>query len=480
VSSCTRYDENLVDLVDQIHRTSLRILSELGVRVDHPEMRARLEGAGCRLSEARVFIPEDAVQTTIDHIPSGFHLYGREGRPARIDATGQTLFTNTGILPNIIDFETGLVRRSVRTDVEQTTRLLDAMNEVDIVYVSLVASTDVPAHMATVMDFVSTLENTTKPLIGPGLNDAEESKAVVEMALALRDGDRDALADKPPCAPFVTAITPLTFPAGTVDALQTIALAGLPLVALTNPVMGTTAPYTIASSVALGHAEELAIAVMAHAVRPKLPIVSINTPSVADMHTMTSTTGGPETGLMRGLAVRVARHLGIPSWAHGHTSSPRLDEQASDEKSINCMLIAHALPSLLGGLGGLANVTLTSHEAIVIDNERLGAIRRVLGGIDADDDHLAFDVIADVVHGQSVIVHNHTIKHLRGQEVWNPALARRQGLVNGAPEPGTLREGARETARHLLESHRISPLPRGVKSMIDEIAKAYDISVGMP
>jgi len=34
-----------------------------------------------------------------------------------------------------------------------------------------------------------------------------------------------------------------------------------------------------------------------------------------------------------------------------------------------------------GGLGALANVTVTSYETIILDNERYGAIYRILRGV---------------------------------------------------------------------------------------------------
>ena len=328
--------------------------------------------------------------------------------------------------------------------------------------------------MITINDFAATLANTTKPLVGPGINNGNQAEAIMKMALALRNGDREELAAKPPCAPFIPAITPLYFTTEAVDALEIVALSGLPIMALSNPVMGATSPYTIAGSIALGHAEELAIAIMAHTIRPGLPILSFNTPTVADMRTLLSTSGGPETGLMRSLVVKLANYLGIPSWGHGHSSSARLDEQASDEKSINVLLIANSRPSLLGGLGGLGNVTLTSYETMVMDNERFGAIRRVLKGVTVDDEHLAYDVISDIVNGHNIITHDHTVRFLRAKEVWEPELAHRQGLVNGKPESKTMVERAREVAKDIIDNHIVEPLPDNTQKALEEITNEYD------
>jgi trimethylamine---corrinoid protein Co-methyltransferase len=463
------------DGLEQIHLTSLRILSELGCQIDHLGMRDRLADSGCQAAAGRVFIPPEQVSRALELVPRSFHLYGRSDRPGvEVKPGGSLKFTNTGILPYLVDFESGLVRRTLLSDVETSTRILDALSEVDLVYVSLLDATELPPHLVTVADFTATIRNTTKPLIGPGLTNRDEARTILKMAGALNSSSKASLAERPTCAPFVGAITPLRFPTEVIDALEEIARAGVPLLALTNPIMGITAPYTIAGTVALGHAEMLALIVMAYSLRPGLPVVCFNTPSIADMHTLASTTGGPETGLMRSLAVEVSQYKGIPAWAHGHTSSSRLDVQASDEKSINALLIAQANPSILGGLGGLANATLTSYETLVMDNERFGALRRIERGVAVDEEHLAFQVVAEMVQGGDLLTHPHTLRYLRGSEIWRPKLARRQGLLNGQPEPESSMERARAEVRRIVESHQIEPLSPQVQADIEKSVRQYD------
>ena len=461
--------------IRKIHESALRILAELGVRIEHQDMVDRLIGSGCTAIDGRVHMPAPVTERALGSIPPRCRLHGRSDEAGvLVAAEGPSLCTNTGILPNLYDFETGKVRRSLQADVATSTRVLDALSEVDVVYVSLLDATEMPAHLVTLTDFAVTLANTTKPLVGPGLTNRREARAAIAMAAAVRGG-REALMERPLCAPFAAAITPLHFNADAVDALWEIVAAGLPYMSLTNPVMGLTAPNTIAGTLALGHAEMLAGAVMTQVLRPGAPVISFNTPNAADMRSMTSTTGGPETGLMRAAAVELARHCGIPSFAHGHTSSARLDVQASDEKSLNALLIAQARPALLGGLGGLANVTLTSYETMVLDNERYSALRRIMRGIAVDEDHLAYDVIAETLQG-GVITHPHTVRHLRSGEVWLPRLARRSGLIDGQPESGSTLERARAEARRIIDEHAVAPLPARVQATIDEIIAGYDIA----
>jgi trimethylamine--corrinoid protein Co-methyltransferase len=462
------------DSLQLIHETAVRILAEIGIRTDHADMRDRLADRGCRVEGERVFISPELVAATLQGIPASFTIYGRSTEDDVVVGLDKTYCTNTGIFPNIYDFESGKIRRSTIEDVRTTTRLLDAMDNVHAVYVSLVDATDLKPHIVTVSDFASVLANTTKPLIGPGVTHQAEAEAVVAMARAVRKGDGERLKRCPLCVPFICPISPLYFPKDIVDALMVVAEAGLPIDALPNPVMGLTSPYTIAGTVALGHAEVLASAVMAHTVSPGLPILNQNSPSVADMRSLVSTTGGPETGLIRQTVILLSHYLRVPGCAHGHTSSATLDLQATDEKALNSLLIASARPSLLGGLGALATVTATSYETILLDNERYGAILHILEGVQIDGDHLAFDVIAESADTGSVLTNEHTLRYLRSDKVWKPRLAIRQGMVGGAPGSETSLDRAHAEAKELIDTYQVEPLPDDVQSEINEILGAYD------
>ncbi len=458
----------------RIHETAVRVLAEIGIKTDHADMRERLAGRGCRVESERLFIPPDLVAATLEKVPASFAIYGRSAEDYIELGLNKTYGINTGILPNIYDFESGKIRRSTLEDVRATTRLLDAMDNVHAVYVSLVDATELAPHMVTVSDFAAVLANTTKPLNGPGVTNRVEAETVVAMARAVRGGDDQALKEFPACIPFVCPVSPLYVPRDIVDALSVIAEAGLPLNCLPNPVMGLTAPYSIAGSVAVGHAEVLALIVMAYTIAPGLRILYHNTPSVADMRTLASTTGGPETGLIRRTAVLLSRFLHLPVCAHPHTSSARLDYQAAEEKALNSLFIASARPSLLGGLGGLANVTVSAYEAIVLDNERFGALFRYLDGVQVDADHLGFETIAELAASGSVLGSEHTLRHLYSDEVWKPRLALRQGLVAGEASQETSLDRARAEVKKLLLSYEVAPLPEDVQAEIDRILEAHD------
>ncbi len=459
-----------------IHETAVKTLLEIGFKTDHKWIRERLADRGCRVEDERVFIPPELIDSSLRETPNSFKVYGRQLDHYITVGSDNTYGINTGIVPNIYDFDSGNIRRSTLDDVRKTTRLMDAMEYLHAVYVSLVDATELAPHMVTVSDFAAVVANTTKPLIGPGVTNRAEAETIVNIARVVRGGDGDQLKKYPICVPFICPLSPLFFPKNIVDALICIATSGLPIIALTNPIMGLTAPYTIASTVALGHAEVLASMVIAHTITPGLPILNQNTPSVADMKTLASTTGGPETGLIRQMTISLSNQLGMPSCAHGHTSSSSLDYQAAAEKTLNGLLIALARPSLLGGLGGLANVTLTSYESILLDNEIYGAIFRTLAGVQVDTDHLAFDSVRESADSGEFLTNELTLRYLRSNEVWTPRLAVRQGLVGGIPvSEGSIERAHAETGR-LLDVHTIKPLEITTQLEINSILDTYDQS----
>jgi len=133
-----------------------------------------------------------------------------------------------------------------------------------------------------------------------------------------------------------------------------------------------------------------------------------------------------------------------------------------------------ARPSLLGGLGGLANATLTSYESILIDNEGYGAIFRTLAGVQVDKDHLAFDTVRELADSGEFLTNEHTLRYLRSNEVWAPRLAVRQGLVGGIPASEDSIERAHAETRRLLDTHTVEPLEKNTQLEVNSILDTYD------
>ena len=70
----------------------------------------------------------------------------------------------------------------------------------------------------------------------------------------------------------------------------------------------------------------------------------------------------------------------------------------------------------------MASLTVASYEQLVIDNEIMRVLRKMVRGIKLDKDTLAVDVIAAAAEDQSYLLQEHTLKYLRNDEVFIPDL----------------------------------------------------------
>jgi len=52
--------------VEAIHEATLRVLSEVGIVLDHPQIRERLADSGARFNNGRVQLPPDLVENSIE------------------------------------------------------------------------------------------------------------------------------------------------------------------------------------------------------------------------------------------------------------------------------------------------------------------------------------------------------------------------------------------------------------------------------
>ena len=237
--------------LEQIHQAALRILDEIGIDTDHGEIRARgWPASAAGIARTRICFPPGLIASTLAAIPPSFRLYGHTPEiTALVGAGGLMLFTNTGILPDVYDLDTGALRRATLADVAATTAHPGCAAERGH-RLCLAARCHRPAAAP---DHPGRLRGHAgehhKPLIGPGVANGAEAEAIVAMARTLARPGAGTLSGLRPVHLPDHAAALARGAGGSADRRQE---AGLPLEVIANPVMGITAPYTIAGTVALG------------------------------------------------------------------------------------------------------------------------------------------------------------------------------------------------------------------------------------
>jgi len=112
-----------------------------------------------------------------------------------------------------------------------------------------------------------------------------------------------------------------------------------------------------------------------------------------------------------------------------------------------------------------------SYEQLLIDQEIVRMIRRVLQGISVNKDTIALDVIQKVGPAGNYLSERHTLKYMR-QELSTSKLINRRMRDNWVNEGSKdMAQRAREQAIEILENYKPIPLPEEAAKKIRAIVE---------
>jgi len=234
---------------------------------------------------------------------------------------------------------------------------------------------------------------------------------------------------------------------------------------------GSTSPRTMAGTLALVHAEEMAGVTIGQLTKPGAPLLYGGIPGVANMRTMNYMGGGAEFGMMNAAIHQFAARIKVPNYnSSGLTDAKIPDAQAAWEKAVTTLLAAMGGSNYIHHAAGMLESMLTvAYEQYVIDDEIISMSARVLQGIDVDEDHLAFDAIAEVGPGGNFIMSPHTLKYLRSEFIEGNGLSDR--LIRDEWEAGgsvDARERAKQMVRDILSENSPACIGEEINKTIKE------------
>ncbi|MEM4474122.1 MAG: trimethylamine methyltransferase family protein [Candidatus Bathyarchaeia archaeon] len=398
------------DDVEKIHQTSLRILEEIGIKSSSKIILDffKKEGAETDEKTGLIKIPENLVKDSLKKAPSKVVIYGYNPKNAIVLENKRIYFGLGGTpTPYILDHVTGEIRRPTKEDVIKATRLGEYLSEMDFI-MTIAGAFDVPYELEYIHEWEVLLTYTTKPIVysAPGLFNTNK---VIEMGRVMK-GDR--LEKEPIFGVYVEMPSPLMFHT-TNENIFSLAKNGIPIVVGQIPQLGATAPITYAGAVALSNAENLAALTLAELIKPGAPFVLGAYVAPLDMRTGRCAYGAPEFAMGNIANAALAEFYNLPTFGWGGCSDSKLpDAQAGAEVMMNSLVAALSGICLIHDCGYLAGGSIGSLEMAVISNEVVGMVKRIVRGIDVNEETLAFDVIRDVGPGGHFLSHKHTLKHL--------------------------------------------------------------------
>jgi trimethylamine--corrinoid protein Co-methyltransferase len=108
-----------------------------------------------------------------------------------------------------------------------------------------------------------------------------------------------------------------------------------------------------------------------------------------------------------------------------------------------------------------------SQEMVIICDQIVDVIRRVMQGITVDDDTLAVEAIRQVGHGGNYLSHEHTVEHFR-RELFFPKLFARQTIeqwVNSGSK--MIHQVAHQRVLEILDTAGPVELPPGADAELE-------------
>jgi trimethylamine--corrinoid protein Co-methyltransferase len=192
--------------------------------------------------------------------------------------------------------------------------------------------------------------------------------------------------------------------------------------------------------------------------------------SPLDMSSMQPTYSAPEAMVTQAGLCEIGRRLyQLPTWGFGGCSASKLaDEQAVNEASNYIMMAGFMGTNLVHDVGYLEFGLTYSFELLVICDEIIGQVRRMMEGLRTDKEYLAVEAIKRVGPGGHFLMDDHTLNHFK--ENWTPDLTDRKTHEDWQAAGGTtMGQRARAKIKHILESHKPEALAEEVNAQIEEI-----------
>lgn len=470
------------DEIEKVHAKTLEILEEPGVLVRSEEALRVLEMGGAVVDgkSMRARIPERLVKETLSRLPRTIRLAARNPMQDMVaPRAGPPFMATNGTAVYMTDLDGGAKRTTTAGDLRDFMILCDAMDPLDYVW-TIVTAHDAPAESHALVELATALLHTTKHVQGEAMS-AEEARAEIEVGAAIAGG-KDELAKRPVFSVIQCPICPLEFEKGSIEATMEFARAGIPVVSMSMALMGMTTPVTVASTVAIVNAENLASFAISQLTRKGAPVVYSSDSTSPNMLTGEIHYGSLEELFIAGAAAQMARHYGVASMVGGFGAGLAGDVPgiSADPTELAFGMLTNATQTDFGsGIGGLDGAKGASLEQVVIDCDLWEALRNVRKVVGYDDARFAVDLIRSVGPGGTFLQEPHTLKHMKAELFLpTPAKQRAFGMYRLNGDQRRIVKSARDRVHAILTTHVPEPVEPETQAKVDEILGRHHAESG--
>lgn len=455
------------DQCESIYLGALEVLQHTGAEVNSPEALEIYRKGGCRVDGTRVRFPSHLVEWAVRTTPSRITIYDRNGKRSMY-LEGQNIYYGPGPTNTFtLDPFTGERRRPLKQDAARAAIVADALPNIDFCEDNGTPM-DVTPNLADVHSFQAMVANTTKPIIHWGFG-IDQYQDIVDMASAVAGGLSE-LQRRPFLILYSESSPPLRHSSEAIDKAIFSAKNNLPCIYTPCVFAGGVAPATMAGSLVIAVADALVGIVAGQLVREGSSFIMGGLISTMDMSSAILAYGAAELSLLSAGLANVARYMGIPMFSTaGCGDSKVIDTQLAIEAAFSILVAGLSGANLIHDCNYMDSGSTGSLELMVMDDEIIGIVKRILRGIEVDDDTLAVDVIDHVGPGGHFLTEEHTVSRFR-QEFWWPTVISRMRYDEWKTcGSKTLGQRVKEKTQRIIGEHRPEPLPQPILDQIQAV-----------
>jgi len=461
------YINNKDAITSLVHEKSVEILNEIGFCVPDSPTLEKLSVAGFLVDHdtQMVRIPSELSNEALGRIPQNVQLYDRAGeKPTKFGSYSH--FMGAGTPVNVFDLETGKRRYATRQDVRQLVSIQDALDQVDIVRPTVTATDQ--GEASDLVEIAELLCNTTKPVVHRTLS-PNRVEAAVEMLVAVA-GSEEALRNRPHMATVYCPVSPGYFTAENIRCMLLWAKHGVPITLLSMAMGGASAPTTLLGELVVINADILAWIVALQILFPGTPLLYGSVSAVLDMRTGILPLGSPERGMINSGAAIMGNYYGMPSMCGGLSADAKqLDAQAGFEKAVTAVPLLLEGASIIYGVGATDAGSTISYTEMILDNELIGGLRRMIQGIELHNIEEEVAIIKKNTPRGNFLKEKHT--RVNYNTHWNPKILSRDAYETWAERDQTIEKTCRQKGIDILKQHQPERLSAKTEAELERILR---------
>lgn len=461
------------DEVHDVHRLSMRILSEIGLTFHAESAWSTLEAHGCTVDRetGNVTFDPAVVEHFVGLAPGSFDMAARDPEKSVHFGGDSIVWGSASSAPNVVDAERGR-RPGTGADFQDLIKLGHMIPSCHLFGGHSVEPIDRPAstrHLDSVFDWI-TLSDKALRVYGIGTTRVDDGLEMIKIGYGI---DEDQLRATPHTMSVLNVNSPLLVDEPLLHGSIALAERGQATVVSPVAMSGAMSPITASGSLIQHNAETIGVSAYLQMEVPGCPLFYGSLVAAVDMRSGAPAMGVPESVTGAIAAGQMARFYDMPYRTWLGSTSNTVDSQATYETMMSIMAAhmggAHFVHH---GHGWMQGGLTTGFEKTMLDADLIQMYDAIKPRIDFSDADEVIDAIKQVGAGGHFLGSPHTMTRYE-TEFHTPTLSDWSNYELWE-EQGSTRVIDRATSawKELLASYEPPPLDDGVRAeLADYVAR---------